>query len=248
MADMVDISEIELHAYVDGALDAARQARISERIAHDPAFAERIAGFRRDKETLKRIYGPLSERPVPEEWLVRARSARPPGTVSLRLVGSIAAALAIGVLGTLTFQSLVTPKAGGIVEAALDARTARATAEESLDVAPRADARRYDKILSAAVKLPVRVPDMGRMGYRLEGIRLYRATAAAEILYRDGSNRLFTLYVRRSNGALRFDQFERNGLRVCVWQDDEVGAVMAGNVSTAAMQRLASLAYTGLTL
>ena len=59
---------------------------------------------------------------------------------------------------------------------------------------------------------------------------------------------MFTLYLRRSDGTARFDQFERAGLRVCVWQDEQLGMVMAGNVSTAAMQRLASLAYTGLTL
>jgi hypothetical protein len=39
----------------------------------------------------------------------------------------------------------------------------------------------------------------------------------------------------------------RADLRVCIWQDDQVGMVMAGDVSTAAMQRLASLAYSGLT-
>ena len=72
--------------------------------------------------------------------------------------------------------------------------------------------------------------------------------SAAELLYRDRQDRLFTLYVRRSDGSARFDQFKRAGLRVCVWQDDQLGMVMAGDVSTAAMQRLASLAYTGLTL
>jgi anti-sigma factor RsiW len=85
------------------------------------------------------------------------------------------------------------------------------------------------------------------MGYRLTALHLY-AGAAAELVYRDGAGRLFTLYVRHSDGAARFDQFERSGLRVCVWQDDQLGMVMAGNVSTASMQRLASLAYTGLTL
>jgi anti-sigma factor RsiW len=68
------------------------------------------------------------------------------------------------------------------------------------------------------------------------------------LFYRDRTGRLFTLYLRHSDGMVRFDQFMRDGLRICVWQDEEVGTVMAGNVSTADMQRLASLAYTGLTL
>ena len=53
---------------------------------------------------------------------------------------------------------------------------------------------------------------------------------------------------RHSDGTARFDQFERAGLRVCIWQDDQLGMVVAGNVSTAAMQRLANLAYTGLAM
>jgi anti-sigma factor RsiW len=99
--------------------------------------------------------------------------------------------------------------------------------------------------------MQVKVPSLAKMGYRLAAIRLYPHAAggsAAELLYRDKQDRLFTLYLRRSDGAARFDQFERAGLRVCIWQDDQLGMVMAGDVSTAAMQRLASLAYTGLTL
>jgi hypothetical protein len=85
-----------------------------------------------------------------------------------------------------------------------------------------------------------------QLGSRQDLLRLEREMAERQ--NRDGGNRLFTLYLHRSNGVARFDQFERNGLRVCVWQDEELGTVMAGNVSTAAMQRLASLAYTGLTI
>ena len=105
--------------------------------------------------------------------------------------------------------------------------------------------------VSSAVALHVKVPDLEKMGYRLTAIHLYPGApggSAAELLYRDQQNRLFTLYLRHSDGTARFDQFERDGLRVCVWQDEELSTVMAGNVSTAAMQRLASLAYTGLTL
>ena len=96
----------------------------------------------------------------------------------------------------------------------------------------------------------IRVPDMRRLGYRLTEVHFYGGSGserAAELLYRDNAGRLFSLYLRRSDGSVRFDQFLRADLRVCIWQDDQVGMVMAGDVSTAAMQRLASLAYTGLT-
>jgi anti-sigma factor RsiW len=245
------IDDIELHAFVDGALDAARFAEVGAAIEADPMLAARAAAFRADKALLKRVYAPIAAQPVPQEWLTLIRNAKRPPSTSWRLVGSIAAALVIGVVGTLMVERLRPATSGEIVQAALDARAMPGTAEKAIAVGSSADAHLYDAALRTAVALPVKVPDMSRLGYQLIAIRFYgrsAESAAAELLYRGKNNALFTLYVRRSSGKERFDQFERNGLRVCVWQNDEVGTVMAGNVSTAAMQRLASLAYTGLTL
>jgi anti-sigma factor RsiW len=103
----------------------------------------------------------------------------------------------------------------------------------------------FDAAFRQAVASNVHIPDLSRMGYQLSGLHLY--DKAAEIVYRGPQDQLFTLYVRRSDGAARFDQFERRGLRVCIWQDDQISTVMAGNISAAVMQRLATLSYTGLT-
>jgi len=134
-----------------------------------------------------------------------------------------------------------------IVAAALTVR--EGSEGKTIDVS--GDGSQYSDVVSTAIAERVKIPDLGKMGYRLSTIHLYPKApggSAAELLYRDQANRLFTLYLRHSDGTARFDQFERAGLRVCVWQDDELGMVMAGNLSTAAMQRLASLAYSGLTL
>lgn len=241
------IDDIELHAFVDGALDFARTAEVGAIIEADPTLAARAAAFRSDRAMLKRVYAPLAAQPVPQEWLALIHGAKRPPTTSWRLVGSIAAALAIGIVGTIMVQRLQPAGSGEIVQAALEARATPGAAEKTIAVHAPADAHLYDAALRTAVALPVKVPDMGKLGYQLIEIRVYERNAA-ELLYRGRNNELFTLYLRRSNGKVRFDQFERNGLRVCVWQDEELGAVMAGNVSTAAMQRLASFAYDGLTL
>jgi anti-sigma factor RsiW len=198
---------------------------------------------------LKRVYSQLTARPVPEEWLALARDAKPARMLSWRLVASIAAAIVLGIVGTLIVQSVRPVDKGEIVQVALEARATTIPAEKIIVVENGAGTHRYDAALSAAIALPVKVPDMARLGYHLVGIRLFSRSAgkgAAELLYRGARNELFTLYLRRSDGTARFDQFKRGGLRVCVWQDEELGMVMAGDVSTAAMQRLASLAYSGL--
>ncbi|HEY4076016.1 MAG TPA: hypothetical protein VGM26_03690 [Rhizomicrobium sp.] len=248
MSGTDDISDIDLHAYIDGALDASRVPVMEARLAADPTLATRLAAFRADKARLKRVYTSLDTRSVPPEWIALARGHKQRSVISLRVVGAIAAVFVIMLAGAVAWRMTLPVRPYGVVEAALDAR-GNGTADRTIAVANATEARRFDALLSETVAARVKVPDMQRMGYRLTGIRLYGGSdrRAAELRYLDSSGRVFTLYLRRSNGVVRFDQFERAGLRVCVWQDDRVSMVMAGNVSTAAMQRLASLAYTGLT-
>jgi len=254
MSSAARISDDELHAFIDGALDEARRRDVEVALAADPELAVRIEGFASDKALLKRVYAPLAARPVPQHLLALAEGAARPASPRWRSWGAggvIAAALVVGLAGTAGLWRAQPSRPGEIVEAALDARIESVRGEKIVPVAASAGVHRYDAALKSAVAMNVKVPDLAKMGYHLAGLHLYAQAAggrAAELLYRDTQGRLFTLYLRHSDGAARFDQFERRGLRVCIWQDDQLGMVMAGNVSTAAMQRLASLAYTGLTL
>jgi anti-sigma factor RsiW len=253
MSDNPEIGDIELHAFIDGELDAEHVYMFEARMKADPTLADRVAAFRADKEMLKRVYAPVAGGPIPEKWIALAKSsaARGRAPISWRLVGSIAAVFVLGAIGAVGYWERRPSGGSEVVQAALDARTNVSRAQETLSIPAGADIGTYNAVLSSTVALHVKVPDLRRVGYRLTGILLYPRSPdgnAAELLYRDDKDRSFTLYLRRSDGKPRFDQFERDGLRVCVWQDEVLSTVMAGNVSTAAMQRLASLAYTGLTL
>ena len=234
------ISDEELHAYVDGALDAARTQQVRQALAQNPALAERVALFQADKAMFKDIFAPLADRPLPPEWEARIR--RKP-QASWRKAYLIAAALLVVAVSPLAWRYVAPSPTADVVEAALEAR--ETFSQGGIAIEDGRTAARYDAALRLAVASNVRVPDLSRMGYTLRGLHLYGK--AAEILYRGPQDQLFTLYVRRSDGTARFDQFERRGLRVCIWQDDQISTVMAGNISAAAMQRLATLSYTGLT-
>ena len=242
MNNLNPISDEELHAYIDGALEEERVAAVRSALAKDPALAARVALFQADKALLKAAYAPLADRPLPPEWIARAhKKARP--RMDWRRAAAIAAAILV-VAGTpLAWRYYAPAKSGDVVEEALDARQNGAQGTRYL--AANDQARRYDAELRHAVASNVHIPDLSRMGYKLRGLNLYEK--AAEIVYQGPQNQLFTLYVRRSDGSARFDQFERRGLRVCIWQDDQISTVMAGNISAAVMQRLATLSYTGLT-
>ncbi len=238
------ISDEDLHAYIDGALEEERALAVRNALAQDAALAERAASFQADKAMLKAVYAPLAQRPLPPEWIARTHShARP--QMRWRLACAIAATILVVAGGPLAWRYYAPAGSGDVVEAALDAREGAPAGERHIVTSDSVQAQRYDAALRQTVASNVRIPDLSRMGYRLRGLHLY--DKAAEILYRGPQGRLFTLYVRRSDGSARFDQFERRGLRVCVWQDDQISTVMAGDVSAAVMQRLATLSYTGLT-
>lgn len=245
MKERPTIDDADLHAFLDGALEPARAGAVEAELQRDPALAARLAGFKADKELLKSVYGPIADRPLPQEWIAQAR--RRPG-VGWRRAGAIAAVLVMAVASLTLYRMKSSPAPSGeIVQAALDAR--QSTGGQTFAIAKQGATPQWDGLVSATVAMQVKIPSLEKLGYHLDAIRLLpkgQGGRAAELLYRDNAGRLFTLYLRRSDGEARFDQFERAGMRVCIWQDDQLAMVMAGNVSTAAMQRLASLAYTGL--
>jgi len=242
------ITDLDLTAYIDGELDADRVRAVEDALSRDEGLAARVAAYRADKNMLKSIYGPLAEHSIPSAWTDLARAIPDPAARARRpwhLVGA-AAALVLIVLGGLRFyegwrRSVPTVD---VIEAALGARNDRSSAQKTVVVLSIGEARRYDAALVDIVGVNVQVPALGSMGYQVTGLKFYEH--AAEIEYHDGKGRLFTLYLRQSDGTTRFDQFARDGLRICVWQDDRISTVMAGTISAAMMQRLASLTYLGL--
>lgn len=246
MSKIVNIDDLDLHAYIDGELDAARARMIEDAATQDHDLAARIAAYRSDAALLNRSYSLLAQRPLPPHWetLVRGHVPAVMAKFSWRLIGAIAATLLV-LLGGLDIYMIRSQNfAGDVVQAALDIRRGDTNARMSVAVTNLNDARRYNGMLRQIVNADVHVPDLARMGYRIARLNFY--DRAAEIQYRDGKNDLFTLYLRASDGKTRFDQFQKGGVRVCVWQDDRVSTVMAGTMSAAEMQRLASLTYLGL--
>lgn len=249
MTNQLKITDLDVTAYIDGELDADRGRAVEDAASRDTELAARIADYRADKHMLKNIYAPLADRPIPAAWIDLARAAPYPTARARRpwRIAAAAAAIVLVALSALTAYdvSYRSEPIGDPVEAALSVRSDKTSALKFVAVSNIGEARRYDMALRDIVGVNVQVPALGSMGYLVTGLKFY--SHAAEIQYHDGKGRLFTLYLRPSDGTIRFDQFERDGLHVCIWQDDRISTVMAGTISAAMMQRLASLTYLGLT-
>jgi anti-sigma factor RsiW len=138
---------------------------------------------------------------------------------------------------------------GDIIEEALGARNDAVIPLAVVAPNTLGNAVARNTILTAVLNARTMVPDLTRMGFQLARMQILASVSgskAIELLYRARDGQMLTLYLRRSNTAPRFDQFESNGIRVCIWQDDVMATVVTGKISAPEMQRVADLAYAGL--
>jgi anti-sigma factor RsiW len=252
------ISEEELHAFIDRELEPERAAEIGRIAQSNPLLGQRIAAFRADKQRLLEAYGAVAEMPVPAHWrrMIEAHAAaatRParPKFMPPQFIAAIAAALLVLIGWGISALNPSASKDDAIVSEALAARVDALHPEQSVAAAAVARPDDRNRVVSAALGMRIKAPDLVKAGYRLDAIEVFSGVPggkAVEIDYRDPQNERFTLYLRRPTSPPRVDIVQRDGVRICLWQDDVVGAVMAGKMTAGEMARLASLAYSGLFL
>ena len=246
-------SENDLNALIDNELEPARRAEMEVAVARDPGLAAHVARLRADKAALAAAYGGLARAPMPARLLAAARTApaRSPPLARWRRPAIAAAAIGIAALLLLTLlprAHWMAARHDPAVEEALAARDgASAPARELDDPAGLADA---DQAISGALHNPARAPDLRRAGFSLVSVEIYGKdrTDAVQLRYRDDSRRSFTVYLRPPAGPDGFKLTRRGDLRICVWQNADLTAIMSGKMSVPELFRLSSLAYSSLNL
>ena len=247
MSDPALINDEELHAFIDGELDPIRAADVAVLLQYQPELQEKIAAFRADKAMLSATYGPLLAEPVPAHWQAMIARARNPSRTQVprRAVFAIAASTAAAFVGWQTYQRLRPHDDDALIAEAFSARNETF----NLNLGSASDRDEADGALKAALSLPVQVPDMSKYGFTFARYRVYNGVPggkAVKLDYEDGQKRVFTLYLRHSTGEEQFEMLKRGPVRVCVWQDEVLSAVMLAEVNAGEMLRLATLAYAGL--
>jgi anti-sigma factor RsiW len=231
----------DLQAFVDGQLDREAMSAFAAKVAASPALAREVARLRADKLLLRQAYGPLADRPVPES--LRGPIRRHRSRQRARQFGA-ALALAAGLALAVWFGPGLW---GGdtVVKEALAARGGAGVVTRQLALQGE-DAVQRDSVVSAALSVPVKVPDLARAGLSLTAVTLYGQ--AAQLSYRDAAGKLFTIYLRHSLGPDRFDLHREGKTEVCVWQNAELAVAMVGEMSAKEMLKVASSSYADLNL
>jgi anti-sigma factor RsiW len=243
-----------LHAFIDDELDPARRAEIDAILRDDPSLAARVAAYQSDRDLLRMALGGIGQEPLPSVWAARIEAAMIPRpriaskvvmTRRLALAASVALVASVGAVASWRWRRHdegILAEAEAAREGWLDGRLAEA------DPLPPPASR--DAVLRSTLGMNVRAPDLRRFGFQLARMDLFGRPAggAVQLRYSDPDQRALTIYVRPSDGTVRFDIIRRGEAHICVWQDDVVGAVIMAPVSAAEMLRIAGSAYTSLNL
>jgi anti-sigma factor RsiW len=241
------VGDEELHAYVDGRLDAARAAEVEAWLAANPEAAERTQVYRAQNRALHAMFDPVLDEPVPAR--LTATLARPRHALPLRVAAAVAW-LTVGLVAGYALHDWRTPP---LAPAQLAERAAVAhvvyAAEVLHPVEVTAEQEKHlVQWLSKRLGRELRTPDFTSFGYQLVGGRLLPGDKgpAAQFMYQDKRGVRLTLYVSTPGegaqpSAFRYE--EQAGTHVLYWMDRDLGFALTGEPARARLMDIAHVAY-----
>lgn len=214
-----EVTEADLHAFVDGQLARPRALAVEAYLRSHPADAMRVSTWKQQNHGIRALFHAVAEEPPPLRLMHAAQRGRPTSWLGWRL----AAGIVIGLLGgaggwLLRGEAMRAPETYAVHPSG---DSMRVRAEESL---PRfaavahsvyvPDQKRPVEVsgdhedqlvawLSKRLGEPVRPPKLDALGYRLEGGRLLPGDRGpvAQFMYQDLGGARITLYVTRQSAG-----------------------------------------------
>jgi anti-sigma factor RsiW len=248
MSEHRPIQEEELLAYVDNALDAGRRREIEAYLQQHPGIARRIDGYIAQREQLRATLDPIAQEPVPPELNLRhmlaARRTRP--SEPWRLAASVFVALCLGGIGGWMGRGASEPPTGGIAALAREATASyQVFAADPVRPVEFGAADRSDLVnwVSARLRRPIAVPDLGQAGYHYIGGRLVATEhgPAGLFLYEDGHGTRLAMLVRPMaiEGDTPMKAHVQAGVAGYSWANQGLGYSLVASASTSGLHPLA---------
>lgn len=262
------VSDAELHAYLDGELSDERRREVERMIADDPMLDARLQAYRAQQRLLHDAFDPVLDEAVPARLLAVASPAASPDPLaarrdaaawtarpSWRIAAAVALLIAGGLVGWIVRDNHPVPVAANPLER-LPRQAALAHAVFSPDVRRPVEvtAEHEDQLvtwLSRRLGTPVRPPKLGPQGFDLVGGRLLPGDSGpvAQFMYQDASGQRLTLYVTHDmpgdrQTAFRFAQ--EGALNVFYWVDGPFGYALSAGIGRDDLARIATAVYDQL--
>lgn len=249
------IAEADLHAFVDGELDAAAQAKVAAWLDSHPDDAALAALYRQQNRDLRNLFDSVLDEPIPEAMraAVHQSTPRPDWAVWTKRIAAAAFVLLVGAAGGWGLRGLQeaasTPSVPGYVHRAMGAYTVYAAEVRHPVEVPATQQDHLVAWLSKRLDHPMRVPHLDSLGYRLMGGRLLEdgGMPAAQLMYEDRGGRRVAVYVRPYKGGdTAFKFFSTGKTSAFYWIDSPLAYALAGDLPRQDLMTIAHTVYEDL--
>ncbi|MET1027100.1 MAG: anti-sigma factor [Dongiaceae bacterium] len=243
------ISEEDLQAYVDDALDGARRSEVEEYLERHLDVAGRIDGYARQRDTLRQAFAPIAEEPLPPELALSQLMAvrRTRFHFPWRAAAAAILFLGLGGIGGWAIRAATPPQQNGIAALAQEATDSYNVYASDharpveINAAGEADLVKW---VSNRLQHPVVVPNLTDAGYRFMGGRLVATShgPAGMFLYDDDQGTRLAVLVRPMSVDQDADMSESAEGPVAgfTWADQGIGYSMVSAAPAATLHPLAN--------
>jgi anti-sigma factor RsiW len=247
---MRPIAEEELHAYVDGCLEAERQPAVLRYLQEHPEVARRISAYQAQREALREALGAVAEEPIPSrlglERLVQQRLG--PQWRLWPAAACIVLGLGLGCLGGWFLHggmSSIPATIAMLTQAAVSNHmvyTADKRRPTELGAGQRDDLARW---VSNRLNHQVAPPDLSADGYSYMGGRLAATPdgPAGLFMYDNAAGVRLTVFVLplRSAASAPIQHVDFAHVDGCAWIDRSIGYTVVGDLPPSELRRLAEI-------
>lgn len=232
------ITEIELHAHVDGQLAPARRAEVEAYLAAHPEAATQVQQWRTQNQQLHAVYDDILNEPVPLRLTAAVQSRRWPRGLAAGIAW-LSCGLAAGWFAhALTQQQPAAPIT--FAQKALVAHVLYTDEQRHPVEVPAQQEAHLVAWLSKRLNAPIRAPNLNEQGFALLGGRLLPgsdrpddAAPLAQLMYESATGERLTLTVRhasRPQPETGFKVLEQGGTSVFYWIDRDYGYALSGGI------------------
>lgn len=240
--------EADLHAYVDGRLDATRRAEVETWLQEHPSDAARVVAYRQQNEAMQALFNPVLNEPLPLQMYpqTRHRSFAQP----LRYAAMIGGMVLSGILGWSLHGAEVSkqqPVMAMVNRAALAHVVYTPEVLHPVEVSNEQE-EQLTKWLSKRLGSNIKAPHLAAAGYELLGGRLLPGNQGpvAQFMYQDVRGLRLTLYISNKmagKGEAAFRYAQEGKIGVFYWIDEDLGYALSGEIGKADLLRVATAVY-----
>ena len=254
MTEIPTVTDADLHAYVDNALDPARRVQVETYLADHPAAAEQVRAYQEQNRMLHGLFDRVLDEPVPEQ-LTTVTADKPNRNRKLYRVAAMITWLLVGGVSGYLLRGEVTHTL--VVSTPFTERAAIAHVVYSAEMLHPVEVGADQDVhlvqwLSKRLGHPLHTPDLTRFGYQLVGGRLLPGDtkgAAAQFMYQTKTGARLTLYISvkdQGTAQTAFRIEEQDGQQVMYWVDDDLSFALVGEKDRKRLLDIARAAYQAM--